>query len=62
MMIGFVPNLSSDIQFRKLGHFHFIPVVSKDYIQKHGLPTRDNLEQHLFLQSEYYLGEDRDVG
>src|SRR3954462_13622697 len=25
MMIGLVPNLSSDIQFRKLGHFHFIP-------------------------------------
>ena len=27
MMIGLVPNLSSDIQFRKLGQFHFIPVV-----------------------------------
>ncbi|MEJ0074298.1 MAG: LysR family transcriptional regulator [Alphaproteobacteria bacterium] len=57
MMIGLVPNLSSDIQFRKLGHFHFIPVVSKDYIQNHGLPTRANLEQHLFIQSEYYIGK-----
>src|SRR3989440_6916878 len=38
MMIGLVPNLSSDIQFRKLGHFHFIPVVARDYIQNHGLP------------------------
>ncbi len=57
MMIGFVPNLSSDIQFRKLGQLHFIPIVSKDYIKNHGLPTRDNLEQHLFIQSEYYLAK-----
>ncbi len=55
MMIGIIPSETSDIQFRKLGHLHFIPVVAKNYIQKHGLPTRNNLEQHLFIQSEYYL-------
>ncbi|MDO8398946.1 MAG: LysR family transcriptional regulator [Bradyrhizobium sp.] len=54
MMIGISPAVSSGIRFRKLGHIHFIPVVAKDYIQKHGLPTRNNLEQHSFLQSEYY--------
>lgn len=54
MMIGFVPSMSSDIQFKKLGQLHFIPIVSKDYIRKHGLPTANNLEQHLFIQSEYY--------
>ncbi|MEA2865005.1 MAG: hypothetical protein QOC84_2961 [Bradyrhizobium sp.] len=57
MMIGLVPNISSDVQFRKLGQLHFIPVVAKDYIQNRGLPTRSNLEQHLFIQSEYYLGK-----
>jgi DNA-binding transcriptional LysR family regulator len=55
MMIGFIPAESSDIRFRKVGQLHFIPVASKDYIRKHGLPTRNNLEQHLFLQSEFYL-------
>jgi DNA-binding transcriptional LysR family regulator len=55
MMIGFVPSVSSDIQFRKLGQLHFIPVVAKEYIQRHGLPTVDNLEKHFFVQSEYYL-------
>ena len=55
MMIGISPAESSDIRFRRLGQLHFIPVVSKDYIRKHGLPTRNNLEQHHFLQSEYYL-------
>jgi DNA-binding transcriptional LysR family regulator len=54
MMIGIGPTESSDIRFRKLGQLHFIPVVAKDYVRKHGLPTRGNLERHLFLQSEYY--------
>ena len=55
MMLGYSPAESSDIQFRRLGQLHFLPVATKDYIRKHGLPTRDNLEQHVFLQSEYYL-------
>jgi DNA-binding transcriptional LysR family regulator len=55
IMIGFRPAESSDIRFQKLGQLHFIPIAAKDYIRKHGLPTRDNLEQHVFLQSEYYL-------
>ncbi len=49
MMIGFMPSVSSDIQFGKLGQLHFIPIVSKDYIRKHGLPTANNLEQHLLF-------------
>jgi DNA-binding transcriptional LysR family regulator len=57
MMISIMPSDLSDIQFRKLGQLHFIPMVAKDYIQKHGLPTRNNLEQHFFIQSEYYLAK-----
>jgi len=57
MMISVSPAESSDIRFRKLGTLHFIPVVSKDYIEKHGLPTLHNLEQHLFIQSEYYMAK-----
>ena len=55
MMIGIGPSQSPGIRFRKLGQLHFIPIVGKDYIQNHGLPTRGNLEQHLFIQSEYYI-------
>jgi DNA-binding transcriptional LysR family regulator len=55
IVIGFRPAESSDIRFQKLGQLHFIPVAAKDYIRKYGLPTRDNLEQHVFLQSAYYL-------
>src|ERR1041385_157795 len=45
MMIGFGPSDSTDIQFRKLGQLHFIPVVAKEYVRNHGLPTINNLEQ-----------------
>jgi DNA-binding transcriptional LysR family regulator len=57
MMIGFGPSESPDVQFRKLGQLHFIPVVAKDYIRNRGLPTAHNLEQHLFVQSEYYMAQ-----
>jgi DNA-binding transcriptional LysR family regulator len=57
MMIGFGPSMSSDVQFRKLGQLHFIPVCTKDYVRERGLPTADNLEHHLFLQSEYYMAK-----
>jgi DNA-binding transcriptional LysR family regulator len=57
MMISIIPSDLSEIQFRRLGQLHFIPIVAKDYIQRHGLPTRDNLEQHFFIQSEYYLAK-----
>jgi DNA-binding transcriptional LysR family regulator len=57
MMIGFVPSVSPDVQFRKLGQIHFIPIVAKDYIRTNGLPTVNNLEQHFFIQSEYYLAK-----
>jgi len=54
MMIGFNPVESADIAFRKLGFLHFIPVASKGYIKRCGLPTRSNLEDHCFVQSELY--------
>jgi DNA-binding transcriptional LysR family regulator len=55
MMIGYSPTDAPGVRFQKLGQLHFIPLAVKDYIRKHGLPTRDNLEEHLFLQSEYYM-------
>src|SRR5262249_22109278 len=52
-----VPTKRSGIQFRRLGQLHFIPVVTKDYIKRYGLPTRDNLEHHVFINSEYYMAK-----
>src|SRR5689334_17537 len=37
MMISFILSESAGIRFSKLGQLHFIPVASKDYIERHGL-------------------------
>lgn len=54
MMIGFKPSDSQELSFQPLGCLHFIPIASRGYIDSRGLPTRDNLEQHRFIQSEFY--------
>lgn len=54
MMIGFRPATSQELCFQPLGRLHFIPIASRGYIRDHGLPTRDNLERHRFIQSEFY--------
>ena len=53
-MIGFSAIEAADIVYRRLGQLHFIPVVAKSYIQQHGIPTRSNLANHWFVQSEFY--------
>ena len=57
LMIGFSAMEGADITARKLGHLHFIPVVTKTYIQQYGIPTRSNLKHHLFVQSEFYAAK-----
>jgi DNA-binding transcriptional LysR family regulator len=54
MMIGFTPAASSEITCKQLGMLHLVPVASKGYIAARGMPTRENLMDHDFIQSEYY--------
>jgi DNA-binding transcriptional LysR family regulator len=54
MMIGFTPIDSQDLCFQPLGRLHFVPIASREYIREHGLPTRENIERHWFIQSEFY--------
>ena len=57
LMVGFHPADATDVTVKKLGQLHFIPVATKDYVKRYGLPTRKNLENHLFLQSEFYAAK-----
>ncbi len=57
IMLGFAPIDRSDIVCKRLGSLHFIPLASKQYVARMGLPTRHNLEDHLFLQSHFYEAE-----
>jgi len=57
LMVGFAPLEAADITFRTLGTLHLLPVVSREYVKRHGVPTRRNLESHQFIQSPLYEAE-----
>lgn len=57
IMIGFGPAAQVEVTSARLGTVHLIPVASKSYINRYGLPTRSNLEAHLFVDCEYYSAQ-----
>lgn len=54
IIVGFHPDQSSDTTSVPLGWLHFIPLCSAGYIERAGLPRRNNLEGHLFVDSDIY--------
>jgi DNA-binding transcriptional LysR family regulator len=54
IMLGFSAVDRADIVSQRLGTLHFVPMAAKCYIARMGLPTRHNLEDHMFLQSHFY--------
>jgi DNA-binding transcriptional LysR family regulator len=54
MMLSFMPTGPSDVTVRQMGSLHFLPFATRHYVEMYGLPTRENLEGHIFLQSELY--------
>jgi DNA-binding transcriptional LysR family regulator len=55
LMIGFSPEeASGGISYRQLGYLHLVPVASRSYVERKGMPTRGNLGGHEFIDSEQY--------
>lgn len=54
IMLGFVPDQSSAVTCKPLGWLHFIPFVTHGYVNSYGMPTRDNLKDHVFIDSVLY--------
>ena len=40
-----------------LGVLHYIPVASKSYISRRGMPSLDNVFQHSFVHSEFFSAQ-----
>lgn len=57
MMLTMMPIERPDIVCRRLGILHFVPMATHSYVARHGLPTRDNLADHWFLQSHLYQSD-----
>jgi DNA-binding transcriptional LysR family regulator len=52
VILGFSFDQSYDMTSRPLGWLHFLPVASEAYIERMGVPTRNNVHKHLFVDSE----------
>lgn len=57
MMLSFTPSDRQDIVCKNLGTLHFIPITTDSYIARHGMPTRDSIVDHVFLQSHFYQAD-----
>lgn len=57
IMLGFGPANQAEVTSMPLGTVHLIPVASRGYINRYGVPTRSNLDSHLFLDCEYYAAQ-----
>lgn len=56
IMLSFMPAAGA-VTSRACGWIHLVPVASRGYIAQFGMPTRANLESHLFVDTEYYKGK-----
>jgi DNA-binding transcriptional LysR family regulator len=54
LMIAFAPVEAADIVCTKMGVLHLIPVASRLYVEKMGVPTSANLAGHSFVNSDVY--------
>ena len=55
MMLTFTPpRPRADIRCEEVGTLHMIPLASEAYLDRHGVPTRETLERHLFLQCRVF--------
>ena len=54
LMVGFAHEDHQDMTSVRMGTMHYLPVVSRSYVERRGLPTLDNLQRHQFIDSDRY--------
>lgn len=54
IMVGFAKEDHRDLTSVRMGTFHFRPLVSRDYVERRGMPTLDNIDRHHFVDSAHY--------
>jgi len=57
LMIGFAPEVDQDLISIPLGWLHFLPIATDGYLDQYGLPTRQNIDKHFFVDSEIYASQ-----
>jgi len=54
LMIGFAEERHEKLVSTRMGTLHLLLFASRLYIERHGMPTRDNISQHIFINSTQY--------
>lgn len=54
VMISVVPQTGPDVVVKPVGCLHMLPVATKDYVARYGVPTSANLSAHCFVQCTTY--------
>jgi DNA-binding transcriptional LysR family regulator len=54
LMVGFAEERYEALTSIRRGTLHLMPFVSRPYVEKYGLPTRENISEHLFVDSAQY--------
>jgi DNA-binding transcriptional LysR family regulator len=55
LLVGFAPEQHEELKSIGLGTLNLLPFASRSYVEKYGLPTRDNIADHVFVDSRQYL-------
>jgi DNA-binding transcriptional LysR family regulator len=57
VMVGFGPLKDDGLQSCAVGFLHLVAAAARSYIEEHGVPTRDTLASHHFIDADYYASE-----
>jgi DNA-binding transcriptional LysR family regulator len=57
LMISLSPISRTEVDCVEIGTLHLIPIASREYLRKSGVPQRQFLSQHVYLQCNYYASE-----
>jgi len=54
LMVGLGQEQHEELTSIRLGTLYLLPFASRSYLAKHGMPTRDNIAEHIFIDSKQY--------
>jgi DNA-binding transcriptional LysR family regulator len=54
LLVGFAQEHHEELKSIRLGTLHLLPFASRSYVEKYGLPTKDNISKHIFVDSKQY--------
>ena len=52
--LRFTQPVEKGVECLSVGYAHLIPMASHSYLARYGVPTKENLENHCFIDTDYY--------